>query len=40
MNYFENTRKELMYYIDKCTDHNISDEELSEIETVTSNHIK
>ena len=25
MNYFENTRKELMYYIDKCNDPNISD---------------
>jgi hypothetical protein len=34
MTYFENTRKELMYYIDKCTDPNISDKELSEIETL------
>ena len=34
MNYFENTRKELMYYIDKCNEHNISNKELLEIETL------
>lgn len=34
MNYFENTTKELMYYIDKCNDPNISDRELMEIETL------
>ena len=34
MNYFENTRKELMYYIDKCNDPNISNRELMEIETL------
>lgn len=34
MNYFENTTKELRYYIDKCNDPNISDRELTEIETL------
>lgn len=34
MNYFENTTKELRYYIDKCNDPNISDRELREIETL------
>lgn len=34
MNYFENTTKELMYYIDKCNDPNISDNDLLEIETL------
>ena len=34
MNYFEKTRKELMYYVDKCNDPDISERELLEIITL------